>query len=52
MVKLPRSQAIARDWLADGKRVVACTLVETVGSAPLDPGAEMVIDNSGRIEAR
>lgn len=50
MAALPRSQAIARDWLAEGRRVVACTLVETVGSAPLDPGAEMVIDDSGRIE--
>jgi xanthine dehydrogenase accessory factor len=50
MATLPRSQAIARDWCAEGKRVVACTLVETVGSAPLDPGAEMVIDDSGRIE--
>jgi xanthine dehydrogenase accessory factor len=50
MATLPRSQAIARDWLAEGKRVVVCTLVETVGSAPLDPGAEMVIDDSGRIE--
>src|SRR3712207_561302 len=50
MATLPRSQAIARDWLAEGKRVVACTLVETVGPAPLDPGAEMVIDDSGRIE--
>jgi xanthine dehydrogenase accessory factor len=50
MTALPRSEAIARDWLADGTRVVACTLVETVGSAPLDPGAEMVIDDSGRIE--
>lgn len=30
--------------------MVACTLVETVGSAPLDPGAEMLVDDSGRIE--
>lgn len=38
------------DWLADGRRVVAATLVERIGSAPLDPGAEMVVDDLGRIE--
>ena len=37
-------------WLDEGRRVVAATLVETVGSAPLDPGAEMLVDDSGRIE--
>ena len=30
--------------------MVAATLVETVGSAPLDPGAEMLVDDIGRIE--
>ena len=30
--------------------MVAATLVETVGSAPLDPGAEMLVDDAGRIE--
>jgi xanthine dehydrogenase accessory factor len=40
----------ALDWLAEGRRVVAATLVETLGSAPLDPGAEMLVDDSGRIE--
>ncbi len=29
---------------------MAATLVETVGSAPLDPGAEMLVDDTGRIE--
>jgi xanthine dehydrogenase accessory factor len=29
---------------------VAATLVETIGSAPLDPGAEMLVDDSGQIE--
>lgn len=43
-------QAVALDWLAQGHRVVAATLIETVGSAPLDPGAEMLVDDSGRIE--
>jgi len=46
----PRSLLVALEWLAEGRRVVAATLVETVGSAPLDPGAEMLVDDSGRIE--
>jgi xanthine dehydrogenase accessory factor len=41
---------VASEWLAEGRRVVAATLVETVGSAPLDPGAEMLVDDTGRIE--
>jgi xanthine dehydrogenase accessory factor len=41
---------VALEWLAAGRRVVSCTLVETVGSAPLDPGAAMLVDDSGRIE--
>jgi xanthine dehydrogenase accessory factor len=41
---------VALDWLAQGRRVVAATLVETIGSAPLDPGAEMLVDDEGRIE--
>ncbi|MGH2953537.1 MAG: XdhC family protein [Solirubrobacterales bacterium] len=41
---------IAAEWLAGGHRVVAATLVERIGSAPLDPGAEMMIDDSGRVE--
>src|SRR5919199_438152 len=47
---VPRSHRVALEWLAEGRRVVAATLVETVGSAPLDPGAEMLVDDSGRIE--
>jgi xanthine dehydrogenase accessory factor len=50
MDALPRSQAVAAAWLGEGARVVAATLVETVGSAPLDPGAEMLVDDRGRIE--
>src|SRR3954466_15814715 len=46
----PGSQALTLRWLAEGRRVVAATLVETVGSSPLDPGAEMLVDDSGRIE--
>jgi xanthine dehydrogenase accessory factor len=44
------SLTTALRWLAEGRRVVAATLVETLGSAPLDPGAEMLVDDSGRIE--
>lgn len=50
MSALPTSQAVASDWLAGGHRVVAATLVERIGSAPLDPGAEMLVDDRGRIE--
>jgi xanthine dehydrogenase accessory factor len=41
---------LARRWLDEGRRVVAATLVETVGSAPLDPGAQMLVDDGGRVE--
>lgn len=44
------AHAIALDWLGEGRRVVAATLVETIGSAPLDPGAVMLVDDHGRIE--
>src|SRR3954462_882978 len=40
----------ALEWLAEGRRVVAATLVETIGSAPLDPGAQMLVDDTGRID--
>src|SRR4051794_10390537 len=47
---VPRSMDVALQWLDEGRRVIAAKLVETVGSAPLDPGAEMLVDDSGRIE--
>jgi xanthine dehydrogenase accessory factor len=47
---LPPSILLARRWLDEGRRVVAATLVETVGSAPLDPGAQMLVDDTGRVE--
>ncbi len=50
MSTLPTSERIAIDWLRDGRRVVGATLVETVGSAPLDPGAQMLIDDRTNIE--
>ena len=45
-----RSLDVALQWLDEGRRVVAAKLVETIGSAPLDPGAEMLVDDTGRIE--
>src|SRR4051812_49864925 len=47
---IPRSMDVALQWLEEGRRVVAAKLVETVGSAPLEPGAEMLVDDAGRIE--
>jgi xanthine dehydrogenase accessory factor len=47
---LPTSERIAVDWLREGRRVVGATLVETIGSAPLDPGAQMLIDDRTNIE--
>lgn len=41
---------VACDWLAAGRRVIAATLVERIGSAPFDPGAEMMLDDRGRVE--
>jgi xanthine dehydrogenase accessory factor len=46
----PSHQEVALEWLEQGRRVVAASLIETVGSAPLDPGAEMLVDDAGRIE--
>ena len=40
----------ARDWIAEGRRMALCTLIETVGSAPLEPGAMMMVDAAGTIE--
>ncbi|MBA3304569.1 MAG: XdhC family protein, partial [Thermoleophilaceae bacterium] len=47
---LQPSYRVALGWLGEGRRVVAATLVETVGSAPLVAGAEMLVDDIGRIE--
>src|SRR6478609_3850398 len=38
------------EWLEDGRRVVAGTLVGVDGSAPLDVGASVYVDASGVIE--
>lgn len=37
------------EWLKEGRRTVAAVLVETLGSAPLDPGATMLVDADGTI---
>ena len=50
MSTLPISERIAAQWLREGRRVVAATLVERIGSAPLDPGAQMLVDERGNIE--
>ena len=50
MSTLPSSESIAADWLRDGRRVVGATLVERIGSAPLDPGAQMLVDDRSNIE--
>jgi xanthine dehydrogenase accessory factor len=47
---LSNSERIAADWLREGRRVVSAALVERIGSAPLDPGAQMLIDDRGNIE--
>jgi xanthine dehydrogenase accessory factor len=44
------SEQIAADWLGQGRRVVAATLIERIGSAPLDPGAQMLVDERSNIE--
>ncbi len=47
---LSSSEQIAAEWLREGRRVVAATLVERIGSAPLDPGARMLVDDRDNIE--
>jgi xanthine dehydrogenase accessory factor len=47
---LSARHATALEWLEQGRRVVVASLIETLGSAPLDPGAEMLVDDTGRIE--
>jgi xanthine dehydrogenase accessory factor len=46
----PSSETIAAQRLREGRRVVCATLVERIGSAPLDPGAQMLVDDAGGIE--
>ena len=50
MSTVSSSDRIAAERLREGRRVVCATLVERIGSAPLDPGAQMLIDDRGDIE--
>ncbi len=50
MSTLPTSESIAVAWLREGRRVVNSMLIERIGSAPLDPGAQMLVDERGNIE--
>lgn len=53
-VELPRPSSLTasalREQLAAGRRVVVATLVAVEGSAPLSPGATMVVGEDGTIE--
>ena len=44
------SYQTARAWISERRRIAICTLVETVGSAPLEAGAIMLVDEDGSIE--
>ena len=50
MTTTRRIAATASEWLREGRRVVAALLVGIVGSAPLEPGALMLIAEDGAIE--
>ncbi len=50
MTTIRRIAATASEWLRGGRRVVAGLLVEIEGSAPLEPGAVMLIADDGAIE--
>ncbi len=45
-----QSAAVVSEWLADGRRVVAGTLVAVDGSAPLDVGASVYVEEGGILE--
>ncbi|HVW48237.1 MAG TPA: XdhC family protein [Solirubrobacterales bacterium] len=45
-----RIAAVAAEWLRGGRRVVAALLVGVEGSAPLEPGAMMLVADDGAIE--
>jgi xanthine dehydrogenase accessory factor len=50
MTTARRTAEAARDWLREGRRVVAALLVGIEGSAPLEAGATMLIAADGAIE--
>jgi len=50
MTTARRTAATAGDWLREGRRVAAALLVGIEGSAPLEPGALMLVAEDGAIE--
>ena len=44
------SRSVAREWLADDRPLALATLVETIGSTPLEAGSMMLVDGDGRVE--
>lgn len=50
MTTARRTARTASAWLREGRRVVAALLVDIEGSAPLEPGALMLIAEDGAIE--
>ncbi len=44
------TQELAVDWLREGRRFAQALLIEVEGSAPLPPGAMMLIDDRGNLE--
>lgn len=47
---MSENRALTRDWIDSDRRMALATLVETVGSSPLDAGAMMAIGDRGEIE--
>jgi xanthine dehydrogenase accessory factor len=50
MRPVQQTAATVTEWLEEGRRVVAGTLVAVEGSAPLDVGASVYVDEHGTIE--
>jgi xanthine dehydrogenase accessory factor len=50
MTTVRRRASVGSSWLREGRRVASALLVEVEGSAPLAPGATMLVDEHGEIE--
>src|SRR5579872_6963015 len=50
MTVVGQQLSVGQRWLTDGRRVVCALLVDAEGSSPFEPGAFMLIDESGAIE--